>query len=84
VSSLATIMLLQQNDGPALGRVDVDPSALSVLHETVQIAAGMAAEQLEVTVVEALVRVRAQAFAEDLAIEELARRIVAREHRLRR
>lgn len=84
VSSLATIMLLQQDAGPALGRVDVDPSASSVLHETVQIAAGMVAEQLEVTIVEALVRMRARAFAEDLSIEELARRIVAREHRLRR
>lgn len=84
VATLATIAMLQMEAGSALGRIDVEAEVSSGLHDTVQIAAGMVSEQLGVTIVEALVRMRARAFVEDVRIDELARRIVARELRMER
>lgn len=84
VSSLATIALLEQAAGRSPGRADAEGSMLGVLEDTVQIAAGMVAERLGVTVVEALVRMRARAFAETLTMAEVARRVVARELELER
>jgi GAF domain-containing protein len=84
VATLATIALLQTEAGASLGRIDVEAELSSGLHDTVQVAAGMVSEQLGVTIVEALVRMRARAFAEDVVIAELARRIVAGELRMER
>ena len=84
VATLATIALLQMEAGASLGRIDVEAEVSSGLHDTVQVAAGMVSEQLGVTIVEALVRMRARAFVEEVAIGELARRIVARELRMER
>ena len=88
VATLATIALLQREAGATLGRIVVDFEPLddptAALHDIVQIAAGMVSELLGVTIVEALVRMRAHAFASDATLLGIARRIVAGELRLPR
>lgn len=88
LTTIATVALLQAEAGASLGRVEVAfdpiPEATAALHDDVQIAAGMTSEQLGVTIVEALIRMRAHAFAEDRPLEDVARAIVARTLRLER
>lgn len=55
-----------------------------VLDDLLQIASGMLAVQLEIPLVEAHVRIRAHAFAEEKSVCEVARLIVARELRIER
>lgn len=57
---------------------------VAVLDDEVQIAAGMVAEQLSVTVAEALVRMRGHAFVTDASVEDVARGVIARTVRLER
>lgn len=84
VSTLASIALLHaEPDGmlaPGGGRID----HAAVLDGVVQVATGMVAEQLGVTIMEALVRLRAHAFAADGRLEDVARSIIDRELRLER
>jgi hypothetical protein len=84
VSTLASIALLHaEPDGTlAPGGERIDHA--TVLDGVVQVATGMVAEQLGVPMIEALVRMRAHAFAADGRLEEVARRIIDRELRLER
>lgn len=78
VSTLATIGMLQIEAGAAAGRVEVRYDPMSELHAILQVAGGMVSELLSVSIVEALVRIRARAFAEDRSVDAVARDIVAR------
>lgn len=84
VSTLATIGLLQVEAGGSVGAVEVRFDPGTGLHAVVQIAAGMVSEQLEVSIVEALVRMRAHAFAQSITLDEVAREVVDRRLRLER
>lgn len=84
LSVLATVALLQQQagrDGTSLP-MSFEPS--SGEHMAVQVAAGMVSEQLRVPIVEAHVRMRAHAFAGELPLNDVARRIIDRRLRLER
>jgi hypothetical protein len=86
VSALVTIAMLHEvgtesdPSGPGPGYTPLDPAG--VLDDVVQIAAGMVAEQLAITVVDALVRIRAHAYATGQGLVAVARSIVRRETRL--
>lgn len=93
VSALATVGLLEEAAVRTAeerrsvvfnpeGTPPVDPVA--VLDAVVQIAAGMVSEQLDVPVVEALVRLRAEAFVSSATVEEVARLVIARDLRIER
>ena len=84
VSTLATIGLLQVEAGGSVGAVEVRFDPGTGLHAVVQIAAGMVSEQLEVSIVEALVRMRAHAFAQSVSLDDVAREVVDRRLRLER
>jgi GAF domain-containing protein len=84
VSTLATIGLLQVEAGAAVGTIEVRFEPGTGLHAVVQVAAGMVSEQLGISVVEALVRMRAHAFSTDVPLDEVARDIVERRLRLER
>ena len=79
LAALATNELVRQQAGIAAG--DVLSSSEPGLSDqsTVQIAAGMVAEALNCSIVSALVRIRARAFADDKPVNDIARAIVARE-----
>jgi hypothetical protein len=88
LSSLVTLALLEHGASSALARWDGAIGPLADLeagmHAVVQVAAGMVSEQLDVPILEALVRVRAHAFATDEEVHAVARRIVERELRMER
>lgn len=84
ISTLATIALLREGTGTSSARWAQVLDQASILDGAVQTAAGMVAEQLDVTILEALVRMRAHAFAVDEPIEDVARSLIARERRLER
>lgn len=84
MSTLATIGLLHIEAGDSVASIGVLFEPAEGLNAIVQIAAGMVSEQLAVTVVEALVRMRAHAFAESVSLDEIARDIVERRLRLER
>ena len=67
------------------GRGGADPLGTDlVLGDVVHVAVGMVAEQLRIGVVEALVRLRAFAFASDRPLRDVAAAVVARELLLER
>ena len=79
LSTLATAELVRAQAG-------IDDAAIDEMFETqqlrksvLQIAAGMTAEKLNCNVIEALVRIRALAFAQDLPVTQIAKSIVNRE-----
>lgn len=77
LASLATAELVRQEAGIA-----TDPDALEPRlydQSSLQVAAGMVAEALNIPIVAALARIRARAFADDQPVSQTARRIVARE-----
>jgi hypothetical protein len=86
VTALVTIAMLHEvgtdpdPTEPGPGHTPLDPAG--VLDDVVQIAAGMVAEQLSIPIVDALVRIRAHAYATGAGLVEVARRIVQRETRL--
>lgn len=84
VSSLATVALLQLEAAGSSGDVRVSFGASNGEHAAVQVAAGMVSEQLSVTIIEALVRIRAHAFMADAELDDVARRIIDRSLRLER
>jgi hypothetical protein len=88
LSALVTLALLENEAGGSLGRTDgalaTVPDLEAGMHAVVQVAAGMVSEQLDVPILEALVRVRAHAFAVDEDVHVVARRIVEREFRMER
>jgi len=84
VATLATIGMLQIEAGGSLGRVEARFSTESGPGAVVGVAAAAVSEQLGVTVVEALVRIRARAFVEGRDIEQVARDIAEGRLRLER
>lgn len=84
LSELVTIALIEQRAATLADVLETTWDAPAVLEDVVNVAAGMLSEQLGVPVVEALVRIRARAFADDVTVVAVARRIVARELRLER
>ena len=84
VSSLATVALLQLKAGGAGGDLQVSFGTSNGEHAAVQVAGGMVSEQLSVTIVEALVRIRAHAFMSDAELDDVARHIIDRSLRLER
>lgn len=79
-SSAHTIVATQTNAPPGSLGVELAPGA--ALRFVVHQATGMVAAQLDVTVAEALVRLRAYAFAHDQLIVDVAEDVVARRTRL--
>lgn len=84
VSTLATIGLLQVEAGASVESVEAHFDPGIGLHAVVQIAAGMVSEHLGVSIVEALVRMRAHAFAQSEPLDEVAHALVGRRLRLER
>lgn len=91
LSAIAAVALLGDATGTGVG-TDVTPgrggtdllSTDLVLGDVVHVAVGMVAEQLRIGVVEALVRLRASAFASDRPLRDVAAAVVARELLLER
>jgi GAF domain-containing protein len=73
----AQAVLLLQADAPP-GKVASELEAGADFHHVVHQAAGMVAAQLEVTVGQALIRLRAYAFGNNRPLAEVARDVVAR------
>lgn len=79
VASLATMALLQLQAGASPGELAEVFSPGVDHHAQVQLAAGMVSEQLDVSIVEALVRIRAHAYAQERSVNSVARSIIDRE-----
>ena len=79
VASLATMALLQEQAGATPGDLAAVFSP-GVTHQSqVQLAAGMVSEQLDVPIIEALVRLRAHAYAHEQSVNSVARSVISRE-----
>lgn len=78
LSSLATAELVRLQAGAGLdsGTGVFEPGLYD--QSALQIAAGMVAESLNISIVAALVRIRARAFADEQAVNRIAQQIVAR------
>lgn len=78
LSSLATAELIRHQAGAGLdsGAGVFEPGLYD--QSPLQIAAGMVAEALNISIVAALVRIRAQAFADEQPVNRIAQQIVAR------
>lgn len=78
LASLATAELLTQQAGVATpeGADTFEPGLYD--QSALQVAAGMVAEQLNISIVAALARIRARAFADDAPVSLIAQHIVAR------
>jgi GAF domain-containing protein len=70
------LLAIQANAPP--GRLAAELEAGADFHYVVHQASGMVAAQLEVNVGQALIRLRAYAFADDRSVDEVAKDIVAR------
>jgi len=79
LASLATVALLQQQAGVSPG--DLAAAFLpGVTHQSpVQLAAGMVSEQLDIPIIEALVRLRAYAYSHEQSVNSVARSVISRE-----
>lgn len=71
-----TVLMLQAQAPP--GKLAVELEAGADFQYVVHQAAGMVAAQLDVSIGQALIRLRAHAFGNDLHLPELARKVVAR------
>lgn len=84
LSSFASNLLIQQYAG------DTEPNIEKILGQSSQdqslihLASGMLAEKLNISIIEALVRIRAHAYKTDLPILEVASQIVERKLNLER
>ena len=78
-----TAILAQQADAPP-GALARELATLSDSRAEVHQACGMVSAQLEISLTEAAVRLRAHAYAEDRPLAEVAREVVARRLRLGR
>jgi GAF domain-containing protein len=74
---VAQAILVLQADAP-LGGLAAALTAGAEFHHVVQQAAGMVAAQLDTNVTDALIRLRAHAFGNDLPLTDVARAVVAR------
>lgn len=77
VSSLLTIAILDEQAG-ASQTEGSNPDPLSISDARVHFAAGMVAEQLDISIVEALVRLRGHAFVSGLTTREVAEQVISR------
>lgn len=77
LASLATAELVREEAGIASQPGSIEPRFNN--QSPLQIAAGMVAESLNIPIVAALARIRAQAFADDQPVSQTARLIVARQ-----
>ena len=79
LASLATAELVRQEAGAAQdsGSGIFEPGLYD--QSALQVAAGMVAEALNISIVAALVRIRARAFADDRPVSQTAQQIVARD-----
>lgn len=79
VASLATMLLLQIQAGEKPGELAEAFSPGVARQSQVQLAAGMVSEQLNVSITEALVRLRAAAYSQGQSVTSIARSVVSRE-----
>ena len=77
VASLASLLLMDDQDSVEGGFSAVDTGDLAS-HSRLQIAAGMVSEQLDVSVADALVRLRAHAYVSDLRLDDVSRAVIDR------
>lgn len=79
IASLVTMALLQQQAGVASGDLAAAFSP-GISHQSqVQLAAGMVSEQLDISIIEALVRLRAHAYSKDQSVNSIAHAVISRE-----
>lgn len=79
LASLATVSLLEEQAGVATGKL-ADAFVAGLHHQSqLQLAAGMVAEQLDISVIVALVLIRGRAYAEDAPVSVIARSIIDRQ-----
>lgn len=79
LASLATMALLQEQAGATPGDL-ADAFSPGITHQSqVQLAAGMVSEQLDVSIIEALVRLRAYAYSNEQSVNSVARSVISRE-----
>jgi GAF domain-containing protein len=76
LATLATEIVLGIQAGAAIDPMGFELDAVSKNNAVVQQAVGMTAEQLGISVADAAIRLRAHAFATDLPLAALARRVV--------
>jgi GAF domain-containing protein len=76
LAAVAGRALITMQTGAAPGTLDIELEAGSNLRLVVHQATGMVAEQLAITVTEALLRLRAHAFTEDRALTDVANDVV--------
>ena len=79
LASLATMALLRDQAGASPGDLAGSFSPGLSRQSQVQLAAGMVSEQLGVSIIEALVRLRAHAFAEERSVNSVARSVIERQ-----
>ena len=79
LATFATAELVKERAGVITGDFDTVADIHSFEQSTIQVAAGMVAEYLNCSIIDALVRIRARAFVDDLPVSVVARKIVARE-----
>lgn len=79
LASLATMILLQLQAGEKPGELAEAFSPGVARQSQVQLAAGMVSEQLNVSITEALVRLRAFAYSQGQSVTSIARSVVSRE-----
>ncbi len=77
LSSLATLLLMESGQAIDLESARLVGEELES-HSRLQIAAGMVSERLDVSVADALVLVRAHAYANDARLDDVARAIIDR------
>lgn len=77
LASLATAELVRREAGIVSETGSIEPGLYN--QSSLQVAAGMVAESLNIPIVAALARIRARAFAEDQPVSQTARLIVARQ-----
>ena len=77
ISSLATLLLMESGQVIA-GEISTLVGNDLAGHSRLQIAAGMVAEQLDVSVADALARLRAHAYATDGRLDDVTRAVIAR------
>ena len=79
IASLATMALLQEQAGVGPGDLAAVFSP-GISHQSqVQLAAGMVSEQLDVSIIEALVRLRAHAYAKEQSVNSIAQAVISKE-----
>lgn len=79
VASLATMALLQEQAGASPGDL-AHAFSPGITHQSqVQLAVGMVSEQLDISIIEALVRLRAHAYIHEQSVNSVARSVTSRE-----